>query len=117
MIMIQRREREQNGPTQFVPGDLVHHRRYGYRGVVVEADQTCQASEAWYQNNQRQPDRKQPWYHVLVDQSAHVTYAAEENLELDDELTEILHPLTEHFFYGFLAGAYQRNDRPWGSTT
>ena len=26
----------------FTSGQLVRHRHYGYRGVVVEADRTCQ---------------------------------------------------------------------------
>ena len=95
-----------DGETQggFAPGDLVRHRRYGYRGVVVAVDPSCQASEAWYQSNQTQPDKTQPWYHVLVHGAAHTTYAAAENLEADHEGGPVAHPLVEQFFSGFRSG-------------
>ncbi len=65
-----------NHPSQpvFEPGQLVLHRRYGYRGVVVERDEFCQADDAWYSKNQTQPDRDQPWYHVLVNESLTCTF-------------------------------------------
>lgn len=53
--------------TVFEPGQLVRHRRYGYRGVVVDRDEFCEADDEWYSKNQTQPDRDQPWYHVLVE--------------------------------------------------
>ncbi len=37
---------------KFQSGQLVAHRRYGYRGVVVEYDLTCQADDSWYYSNQ-----------------------------------------------------------------
>ena len=40
---------------QFAIGQVVQHLRYGYRGVIVAYDQTCQADESWYQRNQTQP--------------------------------------------------------------
>ena len=43
------REEEHEG---FQPGDLVRHRRYGYRGVVVARTDSCQADDAWYFKNQ-----------------------------------------------------------------
>jgi len=97
----------------FSPGDLVQHRRYGYRGVVVEADSLCQADEAWYQKNQTQPDRNQPWYHMLVDGGMSVTYAAQESLRADEVGERIEHPLVGQFFDSFEAGRYVRNDTPW----
>ena len=60
---------------QFEAGDLVKPRRYGYRGVVVKRDEKCLADDEWYTNNQTQPDRTQPWYHVLVDGTETATYA------------------------------------------
>lgn len=101
----------------FEPGQLVRHRRYGYRGVVVDRDDACQASDAWYQKNQTQPDRTQPWYHVLVDGSATCTYAASENLVADGSELPIEHPLVPHFFSGFEDGRYIRNDTNWPEIT
>jgi len=100
---------------KFEVGQLVKHRRYGYRGVVVAFDQTCRAPEDWYRSNRTQPDRNQPWYHVLVDQSDTVTYAAQSSLLADDDVAEVDHPLTEMFFNDFVEGRYVRNDRPWTS--
>lgn len=97
----------------FAPGDLVSHRRYGYRAVVVEVDPQCRASEAWYQKNATQPKRDQPWYHLLVDQSASITYAAQSSLEMDTQGTPVEHPLLALFFSGFQDGQHLRNNHPW----
>lgn len=116
MIMIQKPERRENdAPSQFTPGQLVCHRKYGYRGVVVEFDASCSAPDEWYFSNQTQPPRNQPWYHVLVHGSAHTTYAAESSLKADEGCEEILHPLLDAYFDGFLGGRYLRNARPWGT--
>jgi heat shock protein HspQ len=97
----------------FDEGALVRHRRYGYRGVVVAFDACCRADDAWYGANRTQPDRNQPWYHVLVDGAAHATYAAQENLERDPAGRPVEHPLVSRFFSAFQHGAYVRNDEPW----
>ena len=99
----------------FQPGQLVRHRRYGYRGVVVDFDLTCQASDEWYQSNQTQPKRNQPWYHVLVDQSGATTYPAQSSLLPDKDAQPIAHPLVDFFFSSFADGRYIRNSRPWPS--
>ncbi len=97
----------------FQPGDLVCHRRYGYRGVVVDLDFICQAADRWYLSNQTQPARNQPWYHVLVDRSLTTTYAAQTSLVPDKSRTPITHPLVATFFNDFVNGQYIRNAQPW----
>ena len=101
---------------QFAPGDLICHVRYGYRGVVVAHDPMCKADENWYQSNNTQPDRDQPWYHVLVHESGSVTYPAQSSLVPDESGEEIVHPLLDYFFNGFEKGRYKRNDVPWPET-
>lgn len=86
-------------------GTVIHHRRYAYRGVVVKVDSECQADENWYQRNRTQPDRGQPWYHVLV-HGGNETYVAEENLEPDTAAAPIEHPMVPRFFPTFLDGKY-----------
>ena len=103
-------------PTKFAPGELVRHVRYHYRGVVVAHDPKCMASEDWYQSNQTQPKRDQPWYHVLVNESESITYPAESSLEPDENDESITHPLLNRFFSGFEEGRYHRNDVPWPET-
>lgn len=99
-------------PT-FAPGQIVEHRRYGYRGVVVDFDMTCHADDDWYLSNQTHPDRDQPWYHVLVHGSNATTYAAQENLAPAQDDSAVDHPLIDMFFRGFDDGRYDRNDRAW----
>ncbi len=115
MIMLNRQPDEQPAldDPAFVIGQLVRHRRYGYRGVIVDFDMRCQASETWYQKNQTQPKRDQPWYHVLVDGSDVVTYAAQTSLAEDDSSNPVEHPLVQAFFDDFVQGQYVRNDTPW----
>ena len=97
----------------FESGQLVRHKRYGYRGVVVDCDLTCMADENWYQSNKTQPGKSQPWYHVLVDETDQTTYAAQENLQADPSGRPIRHPLVVHFFGEFVGGRYVRNDQAW----
>lgn len=98
---------------RFAPGQLVRHKRYGYRGVVVDFDLSCRANEQWYHGNQTQPEREQPWYHVLVDGSEIATYAAESSLEADNSGEAVSHTLLDHFFESFEDGRYARNEEPW----
>jgi heat shock protein HspQ len=100
-------------PVRFMPGQLVRHKRYGYLGVVVDFDPFCEAPESWYQNNQTQPDRHQPWYHVLIDGGSHITYAAQTSLDEAERAVPIEHPLVDAFFSEFNGCCYVRNNRPW----
>ncbi|MCH8922242.1 MAG: heat shock protein HspQ [Planctomycetes bacterium] len=100
-------------PQKFDSGQLVKHRRYGYRGVIVECDTHCTAPKEWYQSNKTQPERLQPWYHVLVHNSNQITYAAQTSLEADDSGQPVDHTLVNLFFAGFTGEGYVRNERPW----
>lgn len=97
----------------FQPGDLIRHRRYGYRGVVVAVDLHCKAEPEWYLSNQTQPDRAQPWYHVLVHGCENCTYAAESSLMADSSGEEVHHPFVAYFFEAFKGGRYVRNNHKW----
>ena len=101
--------------AKFETGEIIKHIRYGYRGVIVDYDNTCQAPEHWYHSNQTQPDRNQPWYHVLVDGNQQVTYVAESNLTDDQSGNPVVHGMLNLFFSGYdeQKNKYQRNDVPW----
>jgi len=101
------------GSALFRPGDLVRHRRYGYLGLVVDWDLNCNANQEWYTRNRTQPERHQPWYHVLVDASDAVTYAAQTSLLPDESKEEIRHALVAQFFERCDDGRYLRNKHPW----
>ncbi len=100
---------------KFRLGELVKHARYGYRGVVVDFDVSCHADETWYHSNKTQPERSQPWYHVIVDGSASSTYVAQSNLTADPAAAPVHHPLMGEFFEAFDGASYHRNDAVWPS--
>ena len=98
--------------AKFFPGQLIHHKRFDYRGVVVDVDPDFQGTEEWYQMMAHsKPPREKPWYHVLVDDAEHMTYVAERNLEADDTAEPIKHPALGEFFDGFENGTYVAKSR------
>ena len=96
----------------FSVGDLIHHRLFDYRGVIVDVDATFQLAEEWYETVARsRPPKDRPWYHVLVHDSGQTTYVAEQNLERDIAATPNNHPLIQQFFSSFEDGRYIRGGR------
>ena len=94
--------------ARFAIGDIVHHKLFDYRGVVVDVDPRMMLSDEWYEAVARsRPPKDQPWYRVLVHDATHETYVAERNLEADDTELPIRHPAIEHFFTGYSDGHYQ----------
>ncbi len=93
--------------ANFRVGQLVHHKLFDYRGVVIDVDPTFQGSDLWYQANARsRPPKDQPWYHVLVHDADHRTYVAERNLAPDDSGEPVDHPELNEFLAEFRDGAY-----------
>lgn len=94
--------------AKFAVGQLVQHRLFGYRGVIVDVDATFQLEDEWYEEMARsRPPKDKPWYHVLVHDSDHTTYVAERNLEPNESGAPIRHPLLGRFFSGFRHGRYR----------
>ena len=98
----------------FQVGQIVHHLRYDYRGVIVGYDRACKADDDWYeyqtQGMSYKPSKQQPWYHVLVDGATHQTYVAQQNLEPGDDSQPISHPLLDQVFVTFLGGRYHKEN-------
>ena len=95
--------------AKFAVGQVVHHVKFDYRGVVVDVDAVFQGTEEWYDTVARsRPPKDQPWYHVLVDGAAHSTYVAERHLEPDESGDQISHPAIGQYFDAFRAGRYSR---------
>ncbi len=98
-----------NEHAEFHLGQLVHHRRFDYRGVVFDVDPVFMGSDEWYEQVARsRPPKDAPWYHVLVGDATHTTYVAERNLERDDSPEPIRHPLIDELFDRFEGGSYHR---------
>lgn len=95
--------------TKFSIGQIVHHRLFDYRGVIVDVDPIFSGSEEWYAEVAKsRPPKDKPWYHVLVDDGENNTYVAEQNLEADFSHDSINHPLVGAFFSGFNDGVYKK---------
>ena len=95
--------------TRFDIGDIVCHRLFDYRGVIVDVDTHFELSDLWYEQIARsRPPKNKPWYHVLVDGATHTTYVAERNLLIDENPAPIAHPMLTHFFSHLENGRYVR---------
>ncbi len=92
---------------KFFVGQLVHHRLFDYRGVIVDVDAEFQGTDHWYEQvASSRPPKNKPWYHVLVHRGEHMTYVAERNLESDHSEEVVDHPMLTHFFTRFEDGKY-----------
>ncbi len=95
--------------VNFSVGDLIHHRLFDYRGVIVDVDRNYQGTEEWYEMVAKsRPPKNRPWYHVLVHESDHSTYVAQQNLEPDVSVEPIIHPMIKHLFSKLESGKYVR---------
>jgi heat shock protein HspQ len=53
------------------------------------------------------PPKDKPWYHVLVNEAAHTTYVAEQNLEPAEAPQRIVHPFADSLFSEFDGERYK----------
>lgn len=89
-------------------GQIIYHRLFHYRGVIIDVDPSFQNTEEWYAIMAKSnPNKQQPWYHVLVDNTEYVTYVAEQNLEQTEDDSPINHPEVEKHFQVSNEGKYQ----------
>lgn len=93
--------------AKFSVGQIIHHARFDYRGVVYDVDPIFAGTDAWYDEVARsRPPKDAPWYHVLVHASEGLTYVAERNLELDASGNPVEHPLLPSLFEDYRDGIY-----------
>ncbi len=98
--------------AKFDVGQIVVHRLFNYRGVVVDVDPVFQNSDEWYEQVAlSRPPKDKPWYRVLVHNAVHETYVAEQNLLSDSSAEKINHPLVDTYFDKFSEGRYS-SQRP-----
>ncbi|KAI3427151.1 hypothetical protein D9Q98_007088 [Chlorella vulgaris] len=127
-LMRVHRRQGQRG-LKYKVGDVLRHKRYQYRGVIVGWDPECQAGEEWIEQMRvdRLPGgRHQPFYHVLPDPEDRpgqdLTYVAQENIELE-ALSALhshspgfaLHPDVGRYFTRLARGGarYYKNEWMW----
>ena len=77
----------------FSIGQVITHKLYGYKAVIVDADAQFAQSDDWYSLMVKgNPEKQQPWYYLLVDGTQFKTYVAESFLEVAQDDIEIEHP-------------------------
>ena len=93
--------------AKFSIGDVIHHNKFDYRGVIIDVDPVYSGSDEWYDEVARsRPPKDKPWYHVIVEGNSEQTYVAERHLEPDYSQGPIDHPLVEIIFSEFKDGRY-----------
>ena len=96
-------------------GDIVKHRIYPFRGVIVDVDPEFSNTEEWYQSipAEIRPSRQQPYYHLMAEntETFYTAYVSQQNLVGDGENGPLEHPDLEEIFSGMDHGKYQlRNE-------
>jgi len=97
--------------ARFSIGDVVQHRKFGFRGVVFDIDPVFANSEQWYESipEDMRPDKAQPFYHLLAEngESSYVAYVSQQNLVADDSDEPVDHPAIPGLFGSYAGGRYR----------
>ncbi|ELU05313.1 hypothetical protein CAPTEDRAFT_212049 [Capitella teleta] len=93
-------------------GQVIKHKKWGYRGIIVGWDPYTKAPESWIKEMHPADKphwRKKPSYSVLVDTrdrpEPQATYVAEENIEVVTN-TKVIHPAIDDYFYKYDGAQY-----------
>jgi heat shock protein HspQ len=96
--------------AKFAIGDVVRHRVFPFRGVVIDVDPHFANTEAWYAAipEEMRPRKDQPFYHLLAenDDDSYRAYVSEQNLLPDETGRPVDHPQAGVIFGGFKDGHY-----------
>jgi heat shock protein HspQ len=93
----------------FSIGDIIRHRRLGYRGVIIDVDAVYSLPDEWYESvATSRPPKDKPWYHVLVHEMGQETYVAERHLEHHPDPGPVEHPEIDTHLTRRNDGGYSR---------
>ena len=96
--------------TQFSIGQVVRHRIFPFRGVIIDVDPEYNNTEEWWQSipEDVRPRKDQPYYHLLAENeyTAYEAYVSEQNLLIDDSGIPVNHPQVTEVFGEFLGDSY-----------
>ena len=100
--------------TQFAIGQVVRHRLYPFRGVIVDVDPEFSNTEEWWLSipEDVRPRKDQPFYHLLAEneETTYEAYVSEQNLLVDDTGEPVNHPQVAEVFGEFLGTSYALPD-------
>ncbi|WP_133129881.1 heat shock protein HspQ [Legionella yabuuchiae] len=100
-----------NKQARYNIGDLVIHKRQGYRAVVIDVDPLFQACGRYNpQAIKRGFETRDPWYRLLVDDSTQMTYV-EEGLLLPDNSEQVINNPNVEAYLVVKKGQYQSNNK------
>jgi len=91
--------------AKFFIGQVVQHKRYGYRGVVIDVDPAYQSVNENMPKLSIKP-QSSPWYHLLVHEQENEKYVSERHLQPDMTGDPVDHPFVEMFFSDFKGQRY-----------
>lgn len=88
--------------AKFNIGQIVRHSESGYRGVIVDIDPEFSRHPIDIRPDQdKQYDKTEPWYHVLLDEQNLQAYIAEQQLQRDNLGEPIDHAYLDEYFSDF----------------
>jgi heat shock protein HspQ len=92
--------------ARFRIGQVVRHRVYPFRGVVMDVDPTFDNTEEWWLSipEEIRPRKDQPYYHLLAEN-------ATKNLLPDDSGEPVRHPDVARAFGELRDGQYAPRHR------
>lgn len=103
--------------VKFRVGQVIKHKKWNYKGVIVGWDEKARAPVEWLNQmhgNENKNWREMPNYSILVDTkdrlTPQLTYVPQDNLEILTN-TQIIHPMLELHFEKFDGDKYV--PRPW----
>ena len=105
--------KEKNNPfvsPHFCIGDIVRHKHYSFRGVIVDVDPEYDNTDEWYESipEDVRPKKEQPFYHLLAEnsESFYSAYVSQQNLTPDQENGPVNHPDVKEVFDTLKEGRY-----------
>ena len=97
--------------AQFTIGQVVRHRVYPFRGVIIDVDPEYASTEEWWQSipEDQRPSRDQPFYHLIAenDSQGYHAYVSEQNLLQDESGEPLQNPEVSEVFGDFLGDHYE----------
>ena len=89
MVIMSNHKAVINAEPLFSIGDIVKHRLYPFRGVIVDVDPEFDNTDEWYDAipEEVRPEKEQPFYHLLAENSDsfYAAYVSQQNLQTDKE--------------------------------
>jgi heat shock protein HspQ len=98
--------------ASFSVGQVVRHKLFDYRGVIIDVDPQFLGTDQWYEKMApSRPPKNKPWYKVLMhDTDSHV-YVAERNLTADRSGDSITYPDLDDYFIDVAESCYVPRQR------